>query len=105
MQFLMDPSAEPRDLELPLEFEFAMRKAQIYADEMTWDQLYSAFLNLYQQRFIEITAIKELLAEEGVNIQFDISTELELEELARSAGDYEDEDEDDDDDDRLLAPF
>ena len=74
----MDPSAEPKDLELPLEFEFAMRKAQIYADEMTWDQLYSAFLNLYQQRFIEITAIKELLAEEGVNISTISTSEIKI---------------------------
>jgi hypothetical protein len=51
---------------------------------------------------MEITAIKDILAEEGVNIDFDITSELELEELALMCGDYEDEDEEDEDN---LQPF
>jgi len=93
----MAPSIEPQDFELPLEFKFARRKAEIQAAEMTWDQLYCALLNLYSQRLMEITAIKDILAEEGVNVDFDISSELELEELALMCGDYEDEDEEDED--------
>lgn len=103
MEFLMEPSAEPQGLDLPLEFKFAMRKAELQAAEMTWDQLYKSLLNLYNQRLIEITAIKDILVEEGVNIEFDLSSELELEELAQMYG-Y-DEDEDNEDDDDTLLPF
>jgi hypothetical protein len=103
MEFLMEPSAEPQELDLPLEFKFAMRKAELQAAEMTWDQLYAALLNLYNQRLVEITAIKDLLVEEGVNIEFDLSSELELEELAQMYG-Y-DEDEESEDDDETLLPF
>jgi hypothetical protein len=103
MEFLMEPSAEPQELDLPLEFKFAMRKAELQAAEMTWDQLYTALLNLYNQRLVEITAIKDILVEEGVNIEFDLSSELELEELAQMYG-Y-DEDEDNEDDDDTLLPF
>jgi hypothetical protein len=103
MEFLMEPSAEPQELDLPLEFKFAMRKAELQAAEMTWDQLYAALLNLYNQRLVEITAIKDILVEEGVNIEFDLSSELELEELAQMYG-Y-DEDEESEDDDEALLPF
>jgi hypothetical protein len=103
MEFLMEPSAEPQELDLPLEFKFAMRKAELQAAEMTWDQLYAALLNLYNQRLVEITAIKDILVEEGVNIEFDLSSELELEELAQMYG-Y-DEDEESEDDDETLLPF
>ena len=103
MEFLMEPSAEPQELDLPLEFKFAMRKAELQAAEMTWDQLYRSLLNLYNQRLIEITAIKDILVEEGVNIEFDLSSELELKELAQMYG-Y-DEDEDNEDDDDTLLPF
>ena len=97
MEFLMEPSAEPQELDLPLEFKFAMRKAELQAAEMTWDQLYAALLNLYNQRLVEITAIKDILVEEGVNIEFDLSSELELEELAQMYGYDEDEESEDDD--------
>ena len=52
MKPLMDPSCEPKELELSLEFKFAMRKAELRASEMTWEQLHQALLNLYQQRLI-----------------------------------------------------
>ena len=102
MKPLMDPSCEPKELELPLEFKFAMRKAELRASEMTWEQLHQALLNLYQQRLIEITAIKDIMEEEGVNIEFDIPTELELEELAFMCDDEEDDEEIDEDN---LQPF
>ena len=105
----MESFIEPTELELPLELKFAMRKAELKAAEMTWDQLHIALLNLYHQRLVEITAIKDILAEEGVNIEFDIPSEIELENLADICAGYdEDEDEDEDDgedDDVCLQPF
>lgn len=76
-----------------------MRKAELQAQEMTWDQLYSALLNLYHQRLMEWYAVKSLMADENVNIEFDIPTDLELAELA-AACIYDDEEDDDD-----LQPF
>ncbi len=76
-----------------------MRKAELQAQEMTWDQLYSALLNLYHQRLMEWYAVKSLMADENVNIEFDIPTDLELAELA-AACIYDDED-----DDEELQPF
>ncbi len=76
-----------------------MRKAELQAQEMTWDQLYSALLNLYHQRLMEWYAVKSLMADENVDIEFDIPTDLELAELA-AACIYDDEDDDDE-----LQPF
>lgn len=95
----MDRSVEPHQFELPLELQFSMRKAELQAQEMTWDQLYSALLNLYHQRLMEWYAVKSLMADENVNIEFDIPTDLELAELA-AACIYDDEDDDDE-----LQPF
>jgi hypothetical protein len=95
----MDRSVEPHQFELPLELQFSMRKAELQAQEMTWDQLYSALLNLYHQRLMEWYAVKSLMADENVNIEFDIPTDLELAELA-AACIYDDEEDDDD-----LQPF
>jgi hypothetical protein len=95
----MDRSVEPHQFELPLELQFSMRKAELQAQEMTWDQLYSALLNLYHQRLMEWYAVKSLMADENVDIEFDIPTDLELAELA-AACIYEDEDDDDE-----LQPF
>jgi len=91
---------EPTELELPLEFKFAMRKAELHAADMTRDQLYHTLLNLYHQRLVEITAVKDIMASEGVNIEFDIPTELELEELTHMT--QENETEDDEDDTQLI---
>lgn len=99
MQLGMDGSIEPRQFELPLELQFSMRKAELQAQEMTWDQLYGALLNLYHQRLMEWYAVKSLMADENVNIEFDIPTDLELAELA-AACIY-----DNDDDDEDLQPF
>lgn len=100
MQSGMERSVEPREFELPLELQFSMRRAELQAQEMTWEQLYSALLNLYHQRLMEWFAIKDILASENIDISFDVPTDLELVELA-AACIMDDEDEDDDD----LQPF
>ncbi len=96
----MDRSVEPREFELPLELQFSMRKAELQAQEMTWEQLYGALLNLYHQRLMEWYAVKSLMADENVNIEFDIPTDLELAELAAACIVIDDEDDDED-----LQPF
>jgi len=98
----MERSAEPKEFQLPLELQFSMRKAQLTAQEMTWDQLYYALINLYHQRLMEWQAVKEILSAEDIQIDFDIPTEVELEELAAC---FEDDDEEDDEDDYVSAPF
>lgn len=99
MQLGMEGSIEPRQFELPLELQFSMRKAELQAQEMTWDQLYGALLNLYHQRLMEWYAVKSLMADEHIDLEFDIPTDLELAELA-AACIYDDEDDDED-----LQPF
>jgi hypothetical protein len=101
----MEDAVRPRELELPLQLQFAMRKAELEAQEMTWDGLYTALLNLYQRRLIEWAAIKDLLADENIELEFDHPTQLELVELAMMCQSNEDEDEDDDDDDREFSVF
>ncbi len=103
MQSGMERSVEPRNFELPLELQFSMRKAELQAQEMTWEQLYSALLNLYHQRLMEWYAVKSLMADENVDLEFDIPTDLELAELAAACV-YDDEDEDGEDDDE-MQPF
>ena len=97
----MERSVEPREFELPLELQFSMRKAELQAQELTWEELYSALLNLYHQRLMEWHAVKSLLADEEIELDFDIPTELELLELATVC--MADDDEDDDEDE--LQPF
>ena len=67
----MENSVEPKAFQLPLELQFSMRKAEMRATEMTWDQLYLALLSLYHQRLMEWHALKSLMAEENVDIDFD----------------------------------
>jgi len=97
----MERSVEPREFELPLELQFAMRKAELQAQEMTWDELYAALLNLYHQRLMEWHAIKDIMAGENIDIDVDWPTDLELAELAAACVYSDDEDEEDDD----LQPF
>lgn len=97
----MERAVEPRSFELPLELQFSMRKAELQAQEMTWEELYGALLNLYHQRLMEWYAVKSLMADENIELEFDIPTDLELAELA-AACIYSDEDEDDEDE---LQPF
>ena len=99
----MERSVEPREFELPLELQFSMRKAEIAAQEMTWDQLQAALLNLYHQRLMEWQAVKEILAGENIELSFDIPTDLELAELAAACMYYEDDD--DDEDEEECIPF
>jgi hypothetical protein len=101
MQGGMERSVEPREFELPLELQFSMRKAELQAQEMTWEQLYSALLNLYHQRLMEWYAIKDIMAGENIEIDWDVPTDLELAELAAACV-YDDED---DDDDEEMQPF
>ncbi len=96
----MEKSVESRQFELPLELQFSMRRAELEAQEMTWEQLYAALLSLYHQRLMEWFAIKDILADENISIDFDIPTDLELVELAAAFA-YDDEDDDDDE----LQPF
>jgi hypothetical protein len=96
----MEGSVEPRGFELPLELQFSMRKAELQAQEMTWDQLYAALLNLYHQRLMEWYAVKSLMADENIEIEFDMPTDLELAELAAACIFSDDEDDDDE-----LQPF
>jgi hypothetical protein len=100
MQSGMERSVEPREFELPLELQFSMRKAEIAAQEMTWEELYSALLNLYHQRLMEWYAVKALMEDENISLDFDIPTDIELAELA-AACIYDDEDDDEDE----LQPF
>lgn len=93
----MEDTVQPRELELPLQLQFAMRKAELEAQEMTWDGLYAALLNLYQRRLIEWAAIKDILADEHIELEFDIPTQLEMAELAMMCQRDEDDEEDDDD--------
>ena len=91
----MERSVEPREFQLPLELQFSMRKAEIAAQEMTWDQLYAALLNLYHQRLMEWQAVKAILADENIELDWDLPTDLELYELAAACM-VDDEDEEDD---------
>jgi hypothetical protein len=78
----MDRSVEPREFELPLELQFSMRKAELQANEMCWEELHAALLNLYYQRLMEWQAVREILADENIELSFDVPTDLELAELA-----------------------
>ena len=74
----MEKSVEPRQFELPLELQFSMKKAEIAAKDMTWEELYWALLNLYHQRLMEWQSVKEILAGENIELNFYVPTELEL---------------------------
>lgn len=97
----MAGSVEPQEFELPLELQFSMRKAELQAQEMTWEELYAALLNLYHQRLMEWHAVKEILENEDIKLDFDVPTDLELAELSAicMTDDYSD------DDDEELQPF
>lgn len=77
----MEHSSETKEFHLPLEMQFSMRKAEVHAKDLNRDELICALLNLYHQRLMEWNALKALMAEEQVDIEFDIPTDLELSEL------------------------
>lgn len=87
------------ELELPLQFQFAMRKAELQSQEMTWDELRYTLLRLYQTRLLEWQALKDILADEDIELENDIPTQIELAQLASLFQGEDDEEEDDDDDD------
>ena len=92
----MTKSAKQGAFVLPLELQFSMRKAEINAQEMTWEQLYSALLNLYYQRLMEWHAVKELMSAENIQLDFDIPTDIELQKLAQECMTIEEEDDEED---------
>tara|TARA_R100001510_G_C7460884_1_gene81458 strand:+ start:121 stop:423 length:303 start_codon:yes stop_codon:yes gene_type:complete len=99
----MENSVEPKAFQLPLEHQFSMKKAEIKAKEMTWDQLYVALLSLYHQRLMEIYALKSMMAEENVEIDFDVPTDVELLDLATKAQEVIDEELDEEDGEEPLS--
>ena len=68
--------------EMPLHLQLAMRKAELASEEMTWDQMRIALLNLYSKRLMELQAVKNILVGEGVDVEFNIPSDIELHELA-----------------------
>jgi len=68
--------------EMPLHLQLAMRKAELASEEMTWDQMRIALLNLYSKRLMELQAVKDILVGEGVDVEFNIPSDIELHELA-----------------------
>lgn len=95
----MEEFAGPKEFELPLELQFSMRKAELAAEEMTWDELHFALLNLYYRRLMEWQAIKTIMESENILLEFDIPTDIELQDLAVACM------EDDDDGEDLPIPF
>ena len=90
----MESSKETKEFHLPLEMQFAMRKAEVHANDLNREELICALLNLYHQRLMEWNAIKALMAEEQVEIEFDIPTDLELTELVGQIHDLDDDEDD-----------
>ena len=97
----MGDSTSTKEFELPLHLQLAMRKAELEAQELTWDQLYIALLTLYHQRLLEIQAVKDMLQAENIELEFDIPSDIELAQLALTIMANQDDDEEDDD----LTPF
>jgi len=71
-----------KQYEMPLHLQLAMRKAELASEEMTWDQMRVALLNLYSRRLLELQAVKDILVAEGVDVEFNIPSDVELQELA-----------------------
>ena len=90
----MESSKETKEFHLPLVMQFAMRKAEVHANDLNREELICALLNLYHQRLMEWNAIKALMAEEQVEIEFDIPTDLELTELVGQIHDLDDDEDD-----------
>ena len=71
-----------KQYEMPLHLQLAMRKAELASEEMTWDQMRVVLLNLYSRRVLELQAVKDILVAEGVDVEFNIPSDVELQELA-----------------------
>jgi len=96
----MGETTSNTDFELPLHLQLALRKAELEAKELTWDQMYVALLNLYHQRLLEIQAIKDLMQAENIQLEFDIPSEIELAQLAMTLMASQDDDDEDE-----MMPF
>jgi len=94
-----------KEFEMPLHLQLALRKAELEAQEMTWEELHYSLLTLYRQRLLEIQAIKDMLQDENIELEFDIPTNLELAHLAAMCQDEDYDDDDDDDEEERLLPF
>ena len=92
-----------KEYNMPLHLQLSMRKAEIAAEEMTWDQLHIALLNLYHQRLLELQAVKDMLEEEDIELEFDIPSDIELAQLALTALSAEDFEANDDEDQPLFG--
>jgi hypothetical protein len=91
----MGESISTKEFELPLHLQLAMRKAELEAKELTWDQLYIALLNLYHQRLLEIQAVKDMMQAEDIELEFDIPSDIELAQLAMTMMAMEEDDDED----------
>lgn len=96
----MGDSTSTTEFELPLHLQLAMRKAELEAKELTWDQLYVALLNLYHQRLLEIQAVKDMMQAENIELEFDIPSDIELAQLAMTLMASQDDEDDDE-----IMPF
>ena len=96
----MGESTSTTDFELPLHLQLALRKAELEAKELTWDQMYVALLNLYHQRLLEIQAVKDLMQAENIQLEFDIPSDIELAQLAMTLMSGQDDDDEDE-----IMPF
>lgn len=96
----MGESTSTTDFELPLHLQLALRKAELEAKELTWDQMYIALLNLYHQRLLEIQAVKDLMQAENIQLEFDIPSDIELAQLAMTLMSSQDDDDEDE-----MMPF
>ena len=96
----MGESTSTTDFELPLHLQLALRKAELEAKELTWDQMYIALLNLYHQRLLEIQAVKDLMQAENIQLEFDIPSDIELAQLAMTLMSGQDDDDEDE-----IMPF
>ena len=101
----MGEFSDTKEYEMPLHMELAMRKAELAAQEMTWDQLQIALLNLYYQRLMETQAVKDMLKEENIDLEFDAPTDIELTHLALRMINGDDCDDDEDKEGGIGSPF
>lgn len=99
----MEDFGTTREVDMPLHLQLSMRKAELAADEMTWEQLHAALLNLYHQRLVENQAIRDMLQAEDIEIEFDIPTDVEIAQLALTMLSQDNFDHDEDEDQTLFG--
>lgn len=75
---------------LPLEAQFTIRRVEMEVEDMSKEELQSLVVHLTFQRILERAAITQLLKEENLNIQFDLPTDDEMEEMMDCVGEMED---------------